>query len=313
MTANAATVAVITREHDVTADLVVAELHRREVPVFRFDLSGFPEGLTQRVRLTGRDPRWHGSIRDVHRRLELTGLRAVWLRKPSGFAPHPTMTATERQCAAAEARAGLGGLLTSLSGARWINHPHANAAAKDKPHQLRAAVACGLPVPDTLLTNDPEAAREFCAEHRETGVIHKPLRGGPGTGDGRHVALWARPVTPELVTDGVARTTHLFQERVPCAYPVRLTVVDDRMFAVRLDPPQHGRAVDRRAHPSESLRYTPVEVPAGVAAADLIVTPEGRWVFHGDLNPNGQWGWIAAHTGLPIARAIADALTEEAA
>ncbi|MDP9641052.1 hypothetical protein J2S53_000997 [Actinopolyspora lacussalsi] len=24
-------------------------------------------------------------------------------------------------------------------------------------------------------------------------------------------------VTPELVTDGVARTTHLFQERVPCA------------------------------------------------------------------------------------------------
>ncbi|SFT32916.1 hypothetical protein SAMN04487904_101130 [Actinopolyspora lacussalsi subsp. righensis] len=45
-------------------------------------------------------------------------------------------------------------------------------------------------------------------------------------------------VTPELVTDGVARTTHLFQERVPCAYPVRLTMGPDGTHTVWLDTPQ---------------------------------------------------------------------------
>ncbi|SFE33028.1 ATP-grasp ribosomal peptide maturase, SAV_5884 family [Actinopolyspora alba] len=321
-----ASVAVITRDHDVTADLVINELHRRELPVARFDLAAFPERMRQTTRLTGENPRWDGSLRDAHREIDVSALRSVWYRKPSGFLPHPEMTATERQWAAAEADNGFGGLLAALPEVHWVNHPHRNAAAEHKPHQLGAAASCGLAVPDTLLTNDPEQARAFCDQHRDHGVVYKPLRGGPGIEHGRHVALWADAVAAEEITESVARTTHLFQQRVPCAYPVRLTVVGSRMYAVRMDPPAGATAIDWRTHPPEALSYTPIEVPpatsAGIhrllehfglvyAAADLIVSPDEQWVFHGDLNPNGQWGWIAAHTGLPIAAAIADELTED--
>lgn len=87
-------------------------------------------------------------------------------------------------------------------------------------------------------------------------------------------------------------------------------------------------ALDWRDHPSDQLTYTPIDVPSRVAAGvrglmavfglvyaapDFIVTPSGEWVFHGDLDPNGQWGWIAGHTGLPIASALADELTQEPA
>ena len=44
-------------------------------------------------------------------------------------------------------------------------------------------------------------------------------------------------------------------------------------------------------------------------AADLIVTPDGRYVFL-EVNPNGQYGWVENMTGMPIGSAIADQLME---
>ncbi len=44
------------------------------------------------------------------------------------------------------------------------------------------------------------------------------------------------------------------------------------------------------------------------AAVDFVVTPEGRWVFL-EANPGGQYGWLEAHTGLPISAALADLLS----
>ncbi|MFF7023013.1 hypothetical protein ACFY97_18670 [Streptomyces klenkii] len=48
------------------------------------------------------------------------------------------------------------------------------------------------------------------------------------------------------------------------------------------------------------------------AALDFIVSPGGEWTFL-EANPCGQWDWIQAATGLPIAEAIADELTGVAA
>ncbi len=45
-------------------------------------------------------------------------------------------------------------------------------------------------------------------------------------------------------------------------------------------------------------------------ALDFVVGPDGAWTFL-EINPNGQWAWLQDATGLPIAAAIADALTRE--
>ena len=44
---------------------------------------------------------------------------------------------------------------------------------------------------------------------------------------------------------------------------------------------------------------------------DFIVTPEGEHVFL-EVNPVGQFGWIAEQTGLPIYERLADLLIDEA-
>ncbi|WP_438388061.1 ATP-grasp ribosomal peptide maturase [Actinopolyspora saharensis] len=314
----APSVVVVTREQDITADLVVRELHERGVGVARFDLSDFPERMRQAAYLVpGRD-RWTGALRGTHRDVDLSAVRGVWYRKPAPTSPHPSLTATERNWVAAEARTGLGGLLAALP-ARWINRPDAAALASQKPAQLRTAVACGLDVPESLLTNDPERAREFCAGGP---VIYKPLGGGPSSENGHRVALRTTTVTAEEITDGVGRTTHLFQRRVECAYAVRCTVVGDLVFAARLELPAGVDTVDwRDCH--DELTITPIEVPSAVgaglralmtrlglvfAAPDFVVDPDGRWYFIGDLNPNGQWAWIE-HLREPITRALADELT----
>lgn len=320
-----ASVAVITRDQDTAADLVVRELTIRGVAVFRFDLADFPERLTQAAYLVPGRGRWTGALKGDRRDVDLSAVSAVWYRKPSQFRFHAGMSATEQQWAAAEAFAGFGGQLAALPDVHWVNHPHRIAEADHKPLQLARADACGLTVPASLLTNDPEEARAFCHVHRDTGVIYKPMRGGPVSESGQHVALWANTVTAEDITDGVARTSHLFQARVPCAYSVRLTVVGDRLFAARIDAPDGSTAVDwRKDH--DHLAYTPIEVPDDVAAGtrrlvrsfglayaaiDYVVTPDGQWAFIGDLNPGGQWAWIQHHTGLPIAAALADELAKE--
>jgi glutathione synthase/RimK-type ligase-like ATP-grasp enzyme len=74
------------------------------------------------------------------------------------------------------------------------------------------------------------------------------------------------------------------------------------------------------------LRHERVEVPADIAAGvtalmnelgltyaaiDFVVDTDNRWVFLGDVNPGGQYGWLEAATGAPITAALADLLAHQ--
>jgi ATP-grasp ribosomal peptide maturase len=312
-------VLVITRRHDPTADLVILRLAARGVPVARFDVGDFPQSLTVAGRLAPGTSRWTGTIVTEHRTIELADVDAVWYRKPTRFVFDPAMTATERAWAEREAKAGLGGLLAALP-AKWVNHPHLISAAERKPVNLSLAGTCGLTIADTLLTSDAAEAEAFCADH-PGGVVYKSLRGGPRTENGQLVALYTTSVTAAEITKDVAHTMHLFQERIhPKAFEVRLTVVGENMFGLRIDARTEAGRADWRADHDE-LDYSITEIPADVrqgvtvmmkhlglvyAAIDFIVDEQGRWVFAGDVNPNGQWAWDH-----PLRDAIADALVDE--
>ncbi len=58
---------------------------------------------------------------------------------------------------------------------RWINHPSKDAAANYKPVQLAAAARCGLDVPRSVITSDPEHARMFMGDDT---AVYKGLGGG---------------------------------------------------------------------------------------------------------------------------------------
>lgn len=311
------TVVVVTDRFDPTADVVVEELHRRGTPLFRFDTSEFPTALSVSAELVGAE--WCGELRGPRRHVDLQDVTGVYYRRPTSFSFPEAMTADERRWSGLQARLGFGGLLACFD--TWLNHPHAIGYAEYKPVQLRSARQAGLRVPQTLLTNDPAVARRFVAGAGRT--LYKPFGGVAAVTDvdGIH-QLFATPIDADAAgSPSVAGTMHLFQQWVPKSHEVRLTVVDGRFFAARIDASSDAAHVDWRADYT-ALEYSIVDVPHRVrsaierlmaslglrfAAIDMVVTPDDEWWWL-ECNPNGQWAWIESETGLPIAAALVDVL-----
>lgn len=311
-------VLVLTGSFDPTADLVIEELTRRAVPVFRADTAWFPSRLTLAASLDGAG--WTGTLTTDLRTLDLSSVRSVYYRRPTAPEFPNDMPAAARAVAATEARRGFGGLLAALS-CPWLPPPGRAADAEYKPLQLRVAAESGLSVPRTLITNDAGAAREF-ADGLGSPVVYKPFTPVRGTIDGHSVAVYANVLQPDdLPHPDIATTAHLFQEWVPKAHEVRLTVVGDQMFAAEIHAGSAAGRIDWRSD-YDSLTYKSCDVPPSVTAGvrrmldqlalpfgafDFIVTPSGEWRFL-EVNPNGQWGFVEQATGLPITAAICDHL-----
>ncbi|HEY8980549.1 MAG TPA: hypothetical protein VIU15_13295, partial [Streptomyces sp.] len=178
--------------------------------------------------------------------------------------PSPYPTDAEKQAgrfAAQENRRGLGGVLGALPGCLYLSHPQAVARAEYKPAQLAAAAREGLLVPATLITNDPTAAKEFCAEQP---TIYKPLHAGAYEVEGEPAGIWAAPVAVEEIDGAVGHSAHLFQARVPKVADVRVVVVGEEVFCARITAPPG--VVDWRAE-YRRLSYEPVGCPAEVRGA----------------------------------------------
>ncbi|MGW2044233.1 ATP-grasp ribosomal peptide maturase [Streptomyces sp. NPDC001858] len=309
-------VLVATEENDITADMVITHLNRRGVPVVRFNPADIGLDLTVTARLGSCPASVAGHIRTPSRTAGLEHARAVYWRRPV-WPEFEHLRDVDALFAAAQVRYGLGGILYALPGCLWVNHPLRNAAADYKPAQLALAHRMGLTVPPTLVTNDLDEARRFIREHRE--VVHKTLRWTPYQRDGVGLTSWAEPVRAEELDDSVRVTPHLFQACVDKVADVRVLIVGRRVFAVRID----SGLLDWRKDYGR-LRYGVVDLPDSLVKAllayldhlglvsgsfDLALDHGGE--FHWlELNPNGQWGWLEEKTGLHMAAAFADLLTQ---
>lgn len=313
-------VLIIAASDDWPTDRVVVELERRGVEVFRMDTADFP----QRLALAGRIDQasaWTGELFTEHRTVELSRVGAVYYRAPGAFRFPEGMSGPEKRFASAQARAGLGGVLSALE-CRWVNHPTAMARAEFKPVQLAAARACGLRVPPTLITNRPQDVVAFATEISRP-IVCKPVASPVLIEDGHLKAVYTQRLALPDLEDlrGIDTTAHLFQGWVSKDHEVRLTVVGERMFAAAIHAGSEAAYEDWRSDYG-ALSYTTTTVPDDVSvgmrrlmerlhlrygAADFIVDPRGGWTFL-EVNPCGQWDWIQGATGLPIAAAIADEL-----
>ncbi|MFJ4861446.1 MULTISPECIES: ATP-grasp ribosomal peptide maturase [unclassified Streptomyces] len=310
-------VLVVTMKDDPTADLVIRELRDRAVPVARLDSGDFPATLSFAAYLTPEG--LEGSLTTATRTVDLTRIRSLYYRRPSGFA-FPHLSEDDARFALTQARYGLGGVVASLAGCVYVNHPHRIGDAEFKPSGLAAAVTAGFRVPATLVTSDPGAARSFIQQHGP--VLYKPLSTPLYRVDGVSCTVQVKEVTAEEIDDRVSGTAHLFQQRVHKSADVRVTVIGDRVFAVRID----SDLLDWRTDYSR-LAYSVVQPPPQVTAAlfrylslfglvfgafDFAVDQAGTWWFL-ECNPSGQWAWLEPETGLPMVSAMADLLERNSA
>lgn len=315
---------VVTSLEDVTADLVIEELNSLGARIVRVDPADIGPELTFGATLGPGG--WTGSLTTPSRAAAFEEIGAVYYRRPNPWQMPQLHGADNRTrvFAAAEAKHGLGGLLTNIPGCRYVNHPAAAARAEFKTAQLQTAVRIGLPVPPTLITNDVGRARAFAEEHGP--VVYKPFRGLPVSDDGQAGAIWAQRIDPQTLDESIAWTAHLFQAEVPMTADARITVVGREVFAQQICAPDG--ALDWRRGDWDALEHQPLTVPPAVAEMlftyldafglvfgcfdfvlreDLPQDAPERFTFI-ECNPGGQWGWLPDSTD--IAMAFARLLTE---
>jgi glutathione synthase/RimK-type ligase-like ATP-grasp enzyme len=252
------------------------------------------------------------------RTIDLGRCRAGWWRRPLPFALDPDIDAEVASFTYGECHEAVAGLWAALDLA-WVNPPELDERAHHKPYQLAVATEVGLPVPTTVITNDPEAARRFVDAH---GAHHTVYKTFVATEEHWRETRVLRDGELELL-DRVRLAPVIFQELVPAVADVRVTVVGERMFATAISPAPGGYQVDYRMDLA-GADFRPTELPGetekGVralmqrlgllyGAVDLRRTPEGGHVFL-EVNPAGEWRFVEERTGQPITEAVAHLLVE---
>lgn len=311
---------LIAERFEPTADLLIAELRRRSIPCVRWNLDDYPVGSALTYRISGA-----GSTAEIAtdgRRVSLDDVASVWCRnfQPQGFPDG--LDALDREFARIEAERVLAGLL-SVANVRWVNHPHRHMLANSKPAQLFTARKIGFDIPTTVVTNDPEEVRQFVAM-APGETVYKAQSQKIRLEAGK--ALFTGLLTSKEMAniELIRLTPGVFQERVPKAYEVRVTVAGARIFSGRIDSQKHVETKLDWRHKPFDIEPEPHTLPPDVetkihsfmaafglvyGAFDFIVTPEGNYVFL-EVNPGGQYMWVESRTGLEITAALADVLTE---
>jgi len=252
---------------------------------------------------------------------------SVWYRKPIMSKWDLATCPPNVAFAARESEVWLRDLCVCLDVTRWINHPETNRLADNKLAQLRLAKQFGFHIPETLVTNDPSEATSFMKSVAPRRVIYKTLSHPfiSETADSfRSVYTSLVEMSPQ-VADSIRLAPCLFQECIEKAYELRVTVVGGKVFAARIFSQDHAsRAIDwRRDQHKTELRQELGTLDSRLeglcvslvkqfglifGAIDLIVTPEGEFVFL-EINPNGQWLWIETVLGAKISEALVEELT----
>jgi glutathione synthase/RimK-type ligase-like ATP-grasp enzyme len=319
-------VLVITDLFDETADAVLRALNYRGVPWTRLNGQDIPAGVELVLDpLSLAKSALH--IRRTGQTLPLDRVRSVWLWKAASFDLKPGRPAAELEFIDSAWRDTLAALERALGEqCLFVNGIDRAREANDKPHQLRVARALGFTLPETLVTNSPDAARAFCERHRE--VIFKLVNQVPivQRGDSPGFIYTTRlTAADKAALESLTATPGIFQALVEKKLDIRVTVVGDQVFAAEIHSQGHdetrvdfrkvwraGLTLPHRVHELPPIVHAQCialvkRLGLSYGAIDLIQKPDGDYVFL-EINPSGMFGWIQHATRMPISIALADLL-----
>lgn len=312
---------IITNDHDEHADAVIRELSKRHVPVLRFHPEEFPHACS--VSLEVQDGRIEGEIEIADRRVALDDICAAWYRRARNLFEGRRLSLTAETLdnyVRAQSTATLTALCESLQ-TLWVGHPHKLRRAEVKALQLVKASEAGLQTPHTLISNAPAQVKAFVDGLGERECALKPLIALGVTDEQGYRLPLTTTLPPGQSLASAAAAPTIFQPYVEKAFELRCVVIGDRVFCAKMDSQasETTRKDWRAGEPEHEVYVLPAQVEASIrrlmasfelnfASLDMIVTPEGEFIFL-ELNPNGQWLWLELALGLPLVAAMADLLT----
>ncbi|MEH2172565.1 MvdC family ATP-grasp ribosomal peptide maturase [Nostoc sp.] len=318
-------VLLITHSGDFfTIDRVAEALSKKGVQPFRLDTDKFP----LEVQLTAhfdKSKSYH-TIEYNNQSISTEQVQAVWMRRIWEPQLSQELAPKFREACIRESLATLDGFWDSLKGATWVDNLERIDYASNKLRQLRIASEVGFVIPQTLITNKAQAAREFF-EQVNGKMVSKLLTALSRSMEANSsFFLYTSIVKSEDLQDAesLRYCPMVFQEQIPKQQELRVVYVNGNVFVGALNADMYAAAIDWRKPGVEVGAWQHHQLPDRVVsrlkafmekfgllfgALDFIVTPSGEYVFL-EINPVGEWGMLEKDLDLPIASAIADALLQ---
>lgn len=303
-------VLVLSGLYDFSTDLVVLSLQEAGVPYVRLNREQLAD---YRITLDPLVPELtiRSSVGTYHIGPDL---RTIWFRQPVFLRNTPPVPLSPKeQLERSQWTAFLRGLCVFRHVA-WMNFPAATYLAESKPYQLSIAATCGFWVPATLASNDASRIQKsfpgkLVIKSLDTVLLQ----------DGEECLFTYTTLNSasKLNEDTIHDVPLIAQQALEEKIDLRVTVVDGKVFAVRILSNGLGIAGDWRVIPKEKLDFQSTilsddmaercqmltqKLGLAFAAIDLIETPDG--IFFIEVNPTGEWGWLSTKER-PIDHSIA--------
>jgi len=307
---------ILSSRFDFTCDYVVSALRKRGIGYLRLNSEDLPDCA---VTLDPVERHMSVIIGDTQFLIAPTSLRSVLFRRPVFLRDYGDDNRTAQERFARIQWASFIRNLSLFDNARWYNDPTYTYKAELKAIQLYNAAQVGMLVPKTIVTNTPQYGNlavlgdRLAVKGLDTVMIRE-------AGD-EMFGFTTFAMSSDLTDPAWASAPTIVQEAISCKTDVRVTVVDERVFAVKILVAGEGVDDDWRTHKgaAQFIRHNLPDEISGkcvelvttlglrFGAIDLALS-DNKYYFL-EINPTGEWAWLVDAAGLPIDEAMADALS----
>jgi len=302
---------IVTHKQDFTADFIIDKLNSQNISYYRLNCE---DCLTMNLS-------FKTDLNSVA--VSIAGhqtFNSIWYRRTK----FPSLTPEshdEHLYLVNEADMFMRNIFGLIKG-RWLSDPFSLERAENKFLQLEIARRIGLSVPETLVTSDRNAVKDFLLQHDK--AIIKPISTGRMSYSDQYSKQIFSNIVPKSIIESFETfdyTPAIFQKYIEKEYEIRITVIGSDVFAAKVNSQEEiETSTDWRR---KKLPFIPYDLPneiaqlcilmlnelnVGFGAFDFIKSKDGKYYFL-EVNPNGQWVWIEKDTGLKISDSIIKYLT----
>ena len=300
---------IVTEPDDSDALLVKIALENLNHTVRLYFSADMPTKQRSSVYIDNHHAQWH--TEDDYETFYDNDYDVVWWRRArKPFVPIESAHPDDYRFVLRENQLFYESLTSNLAPlARWINPKDAALQANFKLHQLKIATQCGMLIPKTLFSNNPDKIREFIQQHEAQGVIYKAHCANFWFETNKMRISYTSKLSLAKLPEAslLSLTPGIYQKEVQKKYELRIVYFGGHLVAAKLNSQSHDESkMDWRAIDAQKLQLEPYSLPDNLAkqirqfmrqlglvfgSLDFIVTPEGDYVFL-EVNEQGQFLWL---------------------
>lgn len=305
---------IISSSIDFSSDYICLELEKRKQSYLRINRDFFNDyqiiyNLNREEMIINIKDEWYS--------LENETLKAIYFRAPVFIRAYGKHYSLEEQVSKSQWNAFIRNMVV-FSNAKWVNNPVATYKAENKLLQLKYAKGEDLAIPETYVANT--FPMKFEKNTYVVKALDTPLFYDEGDELFTYTAVLSRQ---EMEETNLSIAPVFIQEYISPKIDLRVTVVGNKIFTVKIMRDGQGIDGDWRKTKKEELQYIPCKLPNSLEKKLLNLMGKLKLQFGGidliymkdtyyfiEVNPTGEWGWLLNSAGMRIDIAIVDCMED---